>query len=79
MVPGAGRQTVRREALDLLDFCLEFVADDDGAELPVESADRVELLVQQRDSRLVDAAGGGEPGSQDPRCSRVGATAGVLE
>jgi hypothetical protein len=42
--------------LDLVDFGLEFVPDDDGAELPVKSADSVELLMQQRNGRLIYAA-----------------------
>jgi hypothetical protein len=36
---------VRGELVDLVDLGVEFVLDEDGAELAVESADRVELLV----------------------------------
>lgn len=57
---GAGGEAVGREAFDLTDFGFEFVADDECAELAVESADGVELLVEQGDGRVVDAAGGGE-------------------
>jgi hypothetical protein len=56
--PGAGSEAVRGELVDLVDLGVEFVADDDGTELPVESADGVELLVQECDGRAVDAPGG---------------------
>jgi hypothetical protein len=58
--PGARSEAVRGEPLDLADFGVEFVADDDRSQLPVESADRVELLMQELDGRAVDAAGGVE-------------------
>jgi hypothetical protein len=43
----ARSETVDGQPLHLPDFGLEFVSNDDGAELAVKSADSVELLVQQ--------------------------------
>jgi hypothetical protein len=40
-------ETVRGQPLHLPNFCLEFVSDDDGAELPIESANSVELPMQE--------------------------------
>ncbi len=57
---GARGKAVRSESVDLADLGVEFVADDDGTELPVESADGVELLVQKCDGRAVNAPGGVE-------------------
>jgi hypothetical protein len=42
---GAWSEAVRGELLDLADLGVEFVADDDRTELPVESADRIDLVV----------------------------------
>jgi hypothetical protein len=58
--PGAGSKAVLGEPLDLAELGVEFVANDDRTELPVESADRIELLVQKGDGRAVDAPGGVE-------------------
>jgi hypothetical protein len=44
------------QSLHLPDFGVEFVSDDDGAELAVESADSVELLVQKFNDWPVHAA-----------------------
>jgi hypothetical protein len=55
---GSRGKAVRSELVDLANLGVEFVADDDGTELTVESADRVELLVQKCDGRAVDAPGG---------------------
>jgi hypothetical protein len=49
---------VRGQPLDLADFSLKFLSNHDCAELPVESADSVELLMQQRNGRLIYAASG---------------------
>ncbi len=38
---------MRHELFDLQDFGVEFVTDEECAELAVESAQRVELLMQQ--------------------------------
>ena len=43
---GAGSEAVCGQPLDLVDLGVEFFADDDGAELAIESADGVELLVR---------------------------------
>jgi hypothetical protein len=43
--PGAGSEAVRGQTFDLADLGVKFVLDDDRAELPIESADRVKLLV----------------------------------
>lgn len=49
---------MRGQPLDLADFGLKFLSNHDCAELPVESADSVELLMQQRNGRLIYAASG---------------------
>lgn len=56
--PGIRREAVCDELVDLADFGVEFVADDDRAELPVEHADGGKLLAQECDDRVVDAPGG---------------------
>ncbi|MBV9142423.1 MAG: hypothetical protein JO115_16190 [Pseudonocardiales bacterium] len=48
------------ELLDVADCGVEFAVDDDRAQLPIKSAEHIELLVQERDSRVVDAPGGVE-------------------
>jgi hypothetical protein len=57
---GARCQAVCGEPLDLADLGVELVVDDDRAQLPVKPAEPVELLVQQCDTRAVDAPGGVE-------------------
>ena len=48
------------QPFDLANFGLKFVSDDDGAEFTVESANSVELLVQQSNSRPIHATSGVE-------------------
>ena len=49
-------EAVRGQSLYLPDFGVEFITDDDCAELTVESADSVELLVQQLNGWPVHAS-----------------------
>jgi len=55
---GSWSEAVCGEPLDLPDRGVEHVVDDDRPQLPVKSVERVEVLVQECDRRLVDAPGG---------------------